>query len=174
MQYKVLNFLLKYRFFFRLPPRLRCAATNRRRPERYSTVLGLGGIRSLRTVCGFPAGSVGRESDSEVRLRIGMRFFPVEGAAFPAATGGTIVRPLRTRWRIIGIAGYVTGSASIRCPSGAAAAGRTQKPRNVPHGRFGGLHRRSGSLFHAVEEAGQDAVVFFWVSSGNLPHKGRY
>ena len=63
--------------------------------------------------------------------------FPVEGAAFSGRNRRDYRPALRTRWRIIGIAGYVTGSASIRCPSGAAAAVGTQKPRNVPHGRFG-------------------------------------
>ena len=33
------------------------------------------------------------------------------------------------------------------------------------------MHRRSGSLFHAVEEAGQGAVVFFGFF-GNLPIRG--
>ena len=163
---------MKYRFFPLTSPltsRLRCASTNRRRPERYS--IRSRGIRSLRTVCGFPAGSVGRESDSEVRLRIGMRFFPVEGAAFSGRNRRDYRPALRTRWRIIGIAGYVTGSASIRCPSGAAAAAGTQKAPERAARTFRGLHRRSGSLFRAVEEAGQDAVVFFGFF-GNLPIRG--
>ena len=42
----------------------------------------------------------------------------MEGAAFSGRNRRDYRPALRTRWRIIGIAGYVTGSASIRCPSG--------------------------------------------------------
>ena len=87
------EFLLKYRFFpLTSPLTMRSDEPPATGTVQYS-IRSREGIRSLRTVCGFPAGSVGRESDSEVRLRIGMRFFRWRAPPFPAATGGTIIRP---------------------------------------------------------------------------------
>ena len=50
-------------------------------------------------------------------------------------------------------------------------SGRNAKAPERAARTFRGLHRRSGSLFRAVEEAGQDAVVFFGFF-GNLPIRG--
>lgn len=50
-------------------------------------------------------------------------------------------------------------------------SGRNAKAPERAARTFRGLHRRSGSLFYAVEEAGQDAVVFFGFF-GNLPIRG--
>ena len=50
-------------------------------------------------------------------------------------------------------------------------SGRNAKAPERAARTFRGLHRRSGSLFYAVEEAGQDAGVFFGFF-GNLPIRG--